>query len=119
VKIVNSKSVLTGACRSPLFLLAAIALALPMVTGCATTKPDPFETQLAAMSDAELISYYHGINDRLKEIQSGTREADRQGIIRQDDQIAKMPYIIGGEAWELARKRGKVRKMLDQRHISP
>ena len=90
-----------------------------MLSGCATTQTDPLEARLAAMSDEELANYYHGINDRLKEIQAGTRQADRQGTVFQDDHIAKMPYIIGGEAYQLEQRRIKVSNALARRKITP
>ena len=87
-------------------------------TGCAST-PDKTDGRLAAMSDAELISYYHGVNDRLRAIQQAAREDDRQGTIIEQDQLAKMPYIIGGEAWELERKRERIKRELDRRNLKP
>lgn len=99
-------------------LLATICCAW-LFDGCATTSPDPFEARLEAMSDDELVSYYRGINDRLKEIQAGTREADRQGTVLQNDHIAQMPYITGGEAYQLEQKRMKVSKAIARRKITP
>ena len=95
-------------------MLACIALIL---VGCATSRSDPFEERLAAMSDAQLVSYYQGINDRIKEIQAGTREDDHQRTVRQDDQLAKMPYIAGGEAWRLEQQQAKVRKEMTRRGL--
>ena len=71
------------------------------------------------MSDAELVSYYQGINDRIKEIQAGTREDAHQSTVRQDDHLARMPYIAGGEAWSLEQKRTKVHKEMDRRGLHP
>lgn len=102
-----------------LILLLAAGLAIAVFTGCATTDSDPLANRLAAMSDQDLISYYHGINDRIKAIQEGTREADRQGTVKEQDQLAKMPYIIGGEAWELERKRKRVQCELNRRNLKP
>jgi hypothetical protein len=103
------------------FLIIALALGCwaSIYAGCATTSGVTMETRLAAMSDEDLLSYYHGINDRLKEIQTGTREADRQGTILQEDQLSKMPYIIGGEAWELEQKSKRARRELARRHLKP
>ena len=101
-----------------LILLLVSGFAVLVFTGCAGT-PDRTDTRLATMSDAELISYYHGISDRLKAIQQGTREDDRQGTVVEQDQLAKVPYIIGGEAWELERKRDRIKRELDRRHLNP
>ena len=96
--------------------LGAFALIYP---GCASTPDGKMETRLAAMSDNDLLSYYHGINDRLKEIQTGTREADRQGTIKEADQLSKMPYLVGGEAWELENKREMALRELTRRRLKP
>lgn len=101
-----------------LILLILLGLAIPAFTGCAST-PDNTDARLADMSDADLISYYHGINDRIKAIQQATREDDRQGTVLEQDPLAKMPYIIGGEAWELERKRERIRRELDRRNLRP
>lgn len=100
-------------------LALAFGLVLPVFFGCATTQNDPMTTRLATMSDEELISYYHGVNDRLKEIQEGMRDADRQGTVMEQDQLAKMPFIIGGEVWELEQKRERVEHELDRRKLRP
>lgn len=71
------------------------------------------------MTDDERVSYYRGINDWLKEIQAGTREADHRGTVFQDDHIAKMPYVIGGEAYDLERKLKKVSQALSRRKLTP
>jgi len=97
-------------------VLGAFAL---IFLDCASTPDGKMETRLATMSDDDLLSYYHGINDRLKEIQTGTREADRQGTILEADQLSKMPYIIGGEAWALEQKREKARRELARRNLKP
>ena len=106
-----------------LFRTLILALALgcwaSMYIGCATTSDKTMETRLAAMSDEDLLSYYHGINDRLKDIQTGTRDTDRQGTILQEDQVSKIPYILGGEAWELEQKRKRARRELARRNLKP
>jgi hypothetical protein len=101
------------------FILLSTVLLSMVLAGCATSSPDPFETRLAAMTDAELIAYSQGINERMKEIQSGTREEDRTGIVRQDDPLAQQTYFFGGEAWDLEKKRAKARKEMNRRGLSP
>jgi len=101
------------------FILLTIGLLSLMLAGCATSSPDPFESRLASMNDEELIAYSQGINERLKEIQSGTREDDRTGIVRQDEPLAQQTYFFGGEAWDLETKRAKARKELNRRGLSP
>lgn len=102
-----------------LIMIVVFGFTIMAFIGCATTDSDPMATRLATMSDDDLISYYHGVNDRLKEIQEGTREADRQGTVMEQDQLAKMPYIIGGEAWEMEKKRERIRRELNRRNLTP
>ena len=105
--------------RKPLGLFLILACIALVLAGCATSRSEPFEERLAAMSDAELVSYYQGINDRIKEIQAGTREDDHQSTVRQDDHLARMPYIAGGDAWRLEQKQAKVRKEMTRRGLQP
>lgn len=99
--------------------LLALAWAASIILGCATTAQDSLEVRLAAMPDKRLISYYHGINDRLKDIQAETRETDRQGPILEEDYLARMPYVVGGEAWELEQKREKASREMIRRGLMP
>jgi len=101
------------------FILLSTVLLSIVLAGCATSSPDPFEARLSAMTDDELVAYSQGINERLKEIQSTTREEDRTGIVRQDEPLAQQTYFIGGEAWDLEKKQAKAKKELNRRGISP
>ena len=100
-------------------LILVLSLTILGFIGCATPSGETLDARLVAMSDEELISYYHGVNDRLKEIQEGMRDADRQGTVMEQDPLAKMPYIIGGEAWELEQKRKRIRCELNRRNLKP
>jgi hypothetical protein len=102
-----------------LLLIISFGLVLPVFIGCATTDSDPMTARLATMSDEDLISYYHGINDRLKEIQRGTRDEDRQGTVTEEDPLARMPFIFGGQAWELEQKRERISRELNRRNLTP
>ena len=94
-----------------------LLLAMVLLAGCATSSDDPMSHRLAEMSDAELVSYYKGLNDRLKDVQAKTVEEDRQGVIPQEEPVAKMPYFIGGEGWQLEQKLKKVKKEMARRNI--
>jgi hypothetical protein len=39
--------------------------------------------------------------------------------VRQDDHLARMPYIAGGEAWNLEQKQTKVYKEMMRRGLQP
>lgn len=99
--------------------LVTVGFVVSIFIACATPSKTTMETRLAAMSDDDLISYYHGINDRLKAIQDRMRETDRQGTILEQDQLSKMPFIIGGEVWELEQRRECVRRELVRRKLAP
>lgn len=105
--------------RDRLGLFLTLACTTFILAGCATGQGEPFEERLAAMSDAQLVSYYGGINDRIKEIQAGTRADDQRRAVRQDDHLARMPYIAGGEAWNLEQKQTKVYKEMMRRGLQP
>lgn len=105
--------------RQTIPAMIAIAVVLSAFSGCATMSEETLPARLSAMSDDELVSYYQGINDRLKAIQQGTREADSQGTVLAQDELAKIPYLIGGEAWELEQTRKQVGRELVHRHLTP
>lgn len=102
-----------------LLAILIVGIGAIVFTGCAATPQDPLATRLASMSDAELLAYYQGTNDRLKAIQAGTRRAEDQGTITAEDHMAKMPFIIGGEAWELEQRRERIRRELTRRNLTP
>ena len=87
------------------------------LTACAANPQASFDTHLAGMSDEALFNYYQGLNDRIKDIQAGTKEAETQGILLSDDHVARMPYVIGCEAWGLEQKAVKIKQELDRRKI--
>ncbi len=93
-------------------------LATVLLVGCATNTDDPMARRLSEMSDGELVDCYKGLSDRLKDVQAKTVEEDRQGMISQEEPVAQMPYILGGEGWQLEQKLKKVRKEMARRNIS-
>ena len=105
--------------RALLELLLAAGCAAFMLAACATSRADALDARLAAMSNEDLVSYYQGVNDRLKAIQADTRETDRQGTVLQEEPIAIMPYVIGGEAWSLEQQCIKARREMTRRGIVP
>jgi hypothetical protein len=102
-----------------LILALAVGAFVSILFGCAATSGETMQTRLAAMSDGDLLSYYHGVTDRLKEIQEGARDAERQGVVPEGDQLSKMPYVIGGEAWALEQKRLCALRELNRRNLKP
>ena len=104
---------------NPLNLMVSTLSIDWFLAGCATSTPEPLDERVAAMSDLQLISYYHGINDRLKDIQARTRETDRQGTILEKDHLARMPYVMGGEAWKLERQQERAHQELIRRNLTP
>lgn len=94
-----------------------LLLAIVLLVGCAGNADDPMARRLAEMSNAELVSYHKGLTERLKDVQGKTVEEDRQGMISQEEPIAQMPYLFGGDGWTVEQKLKKVEKEMRRRNI--
>jgi hypothetical protein len=71
------------------------------------------------MSDTELLNYYYGINERLKDIDGGLQADDRSDPDDHNHVIRNQTFFIGGEGHGLAQKRKIVLDELDRRNITP
>lgn len=102
-------------------VLMSLFLPLSFFWGCASTKTVQIQKKIQAMSDIELVGYYHGINDRIRKID---REAE---VIREDSRNspekdvfdATNPFIAYQEGQNLLNKRKIVVKEMNRRGISP
>ena len=73
------------------------------------------------MSSNELLNYYYGINQRIKDIDNSFRrnerldnsEYDRSGFVFHD------PFVIGGKGYNLIQKRKLILEELKKRNVIP
>ena len=71
------------------------------------------------MSDNDLLDYYHGINARLKDIDSGIKTEETQNQSGQETFISHLPFLVGGEGYNLNQKREMILKELEIRKLTP
>ncbi len=86
---------------------------------CASSKPNKFLNTIQRMSDTDLLNYYYGINERIKDIDHGMKREERSDHTKLEHNISQTPFIIGGEGYNLIQKRKVVLKELNKRNISP
>lgn len=78
-----------------------------------------FRTKVHRMADDELLDYYHGINDRIKDIDSGQKGDMLSYEYEKSDMLNQQTFFIGGEAYDLVQKGKIVLEELDKRSLSP
>lgn len=94
----------------------AILLLISVSFGCAHTH-DSFQTKIRSMSDMNLISYYHGLNDRIKEIENKEKLDRRPDDSETDRVVSQITFFPGGEGFKLVEKQKKVKREIDRRNL--
>lgn len=97
-----------------LFFLASISCLI----GCASSKTVKLQQKIRAMSDGELLSYYHGINDRIKYIGHDVQRDEHTYGIQPSHNIYNTPFSIGGEGYQLYQAKKMTLKELHRRKIN-
>lgn len=87
--------------------------------GCAGSKANKFTTKIQTMSDNDLLNYYHGIDDRIRDIESDIEQKESSAQIDQDRTIANAPFIVGGEGYSLMQKKKLLLEELKNRSLTP
>ncbi len=85
---------------------------------CVNSKSNQFHTKIQRMSNDALLNYYRGINDRINDIGSGIEREKGSDQNEQERIISNMPFLIGGEGYNLDQKRKIVLKELNIRGVS-
>lgn len=100
-------------------IVCLLSLFLFVFFGCASSELTRFKKSIKTMSDAELLSCYHGINERTKDIDNNIEREDRLGYEKDQYIISHQTYIVGGEAYGLMQKKKLVSEELKERNIKP
>ncbi|MBU1168772.1 MAG: hypothetical protein KKD44_04320 [Proteobacteria bacterium] len=80
---------------------------------------DAFKTKLKGMTDTDLVNYYHGINDRIKDIGNKADMSERADYTRHDQEISQAPFLLGGEGGlDLLMKQKEIQKEINRRNLS-
>ena len=96
-----------------------LTVAVLLLSGCASSEQTRLRKRVHTMSDAELLNYYHGINDRLKDLAGDLQAAERPDPDNPDQLIDNQTFFVGGAGHGLEQKRRIVLDELRRRDISP
>jgi hypothetical protein len=99
-------------------LLVLCLLTAPALDSCSNKAQ--FQKQIELMSDAELLSYYHGMNDQVRDIDRESRVNNHIYDQQQDWERGQVPpFFAGGRGYDLGQKRELVEKELGKRNLTP
>jgi len=103
------------------FIAGILTVALVLYIGCTNSNHNKFRNKISSMSDSELLAYYHGINDRLKDIEHGMagHESIHHPRVTDKHYIYQTPFLAGGEGYHLIRNRKIILQELRKRNIYP
>lgn len=106
--------------RSAFSLFAYLLILFCIVfVACASSELTIFKKNIKTMSDSELLNCYHGINDRVKDIDSNIKREGRSGNEKSQDILSHQTYMVGGEVYGLMQKEKLVLEELKSRNIKP
>ena len=106
--------------RSPFLLsFCVLSLLIFLIIGCASSELTRFKKNTKTMSDADLLSCYYGINERIKDIDNHIEGRDRIPHSGNRNIVSRQTYFIGGEAYGLMQKKKLVLEELRRRNIKP
>jgi hypothetical protein len=106
--------------RSIYFIAACfICSSLFFNFSCAGSKSKKFQSKIQTMSDNDLLNYYQGINNRIKDIDNDIKREESQDQTEQERVISNMPFSFGGEGYDLIQKRKIILKELNSRNLIP
>ncbi len=102
------------------FIFIAIFFLFPcLFPGCSDSYRINKQQQIRQMSDTELLSYYHGITDRIKDIDNEFK--DNQDLFDPQDQEPinhiTTPHYMGSDAYHLHQIRKLVLQEIEKRDL--
>ena len=105
---------------SPVIVLFLSLLLVYVLCGCSTTGSLKFQKKISHMPSNELLNYYYGINQRIKDIDNNHRinEPDDSDYHRFGFAFPS-PFVIGGKGYDLIQKRKLVLEELKKRNVIP
>jgi hypothetical protein len=107
--------------KHPSFFFIAIFILFPcLFPGCSDSYRINKQQQIQKMSDTELLSYYQGITDRIKDIDNHFK--DNQDLFDPQDQETKNhfpePHYIGSDSYNLHQIRKLVIQEIEKRNLN-
>ena len=96
-----------------------LALSIFLCISCASSELTRFKKNTKTMSDVELLNCYHGIQDRIKDIDNNIKRDTRLDRAQNRDIISHQTYFVGGETYGLMQKEKLVLKEMKKRNMKP
>ena len=87
--------------------------------GCAGSKSEQFRAKIQRMSDAELVSYYRGINERAKDIGNDMTMQEHAYSYDPKHNVYSTPFSPGREGYRLIQESRMIKEELNRRNIHP
>ena len=101
----------------------ALCLCLLFHIGCAGKAHHSFENKVKKMSDTELVSYFNGIEDKIRTVDNKMQADERSnGNSKRPDpnvNLIPSPFWMGGVGYDLVEQRKVVLKEMGKRNITP
>ena len=99
--------------------MCCLLVTIALLTGCVSKDTIRFQEKVYKMSDAELLTFYRGINERMKDID---HEIDSQDhLYHFDDKhwVYSTPYSPGREGYRLMEQRKMIEAEMRKRNLEP
>lgn len=100
--------------------LVILCFLIPIcLAGCGSKRA--FLNEIELMNDDELLSYYQGINDNIRDIDRGMRVDDHLGNQKHSGEGVnwRSSFFFLGEGYQLNNKKNLIEKELIKRNIRP
>jgi Tfp pilus assembly protein PilX len=98
-------------------LYAALTLFTLALIACAGTHKASLRERLTAMTDADLVAFYQGIDARLRVVGEGVRQESAEDDKPESAFFHQQTYFLGGEGQRLLQERTAAEKELLRRRI--
>ncbi len=97
--------------------IVLILTGLCVMNGCMTKRLTEKQNQIEQMSDTELREYYHGINERIKDLDAVEKGKDNPNYL--PGIVPDREYMPGGQIYDLYQIRKLIVAELQKRNIRP
>jgi len=98
-------------------LTVVVALILILFAGCGSSTK--FIKRIEQMPDKELLSYYHGIKNQIKDLDSQFRIDEHLDNSEDLDIRMQSPFIFGRKGYDLNERKDLIEKELIKRNLLP
>ena len=116
----QSSNTFSGQSRNIIVLtLGCLVVTMALLAGCVSKDTIRFQEKVYKMSDAELLTFHRGINERMKDIDHEMSSQDH--LYHYDDKhwVYSTPYSPGREGYRLMEQRRMIEAEMKRRNLEP